>query len=72
MARFQKSRLHVIAAVLVLLGLYALGGLVYAFAVHSRESVEIWAAVAGLAFVAAVVYQRYSATKRRRMVEQDG
>ncbi len=66
MPRFQKTRIHPATAVLILLALYALGGLAYAAWIHSRESVEIWAGVAVLAAIAAFVHQRYVIRKRGR------
>ncbi len=66
MPRFQKTRLHVVSAVLILLGLYALAGLGYALWSHSPESVTIWAVTAIVAFVAAVVFQRVVAARRDR------
>lgn len=66
MPRFQKTRLHPATAVLLLLVVYALGGLAYAAWMHSTESVAIWAIIAGLALVASIAYQRYVAARRRR------
>jgi hypothetical protein len=65
MPRFEKTRLHVVAAVLILLGLYATAGLAYAAWMHSRESVVTWAIVAVLAFGAAFAFQGYVARRRK-------
>ena len=65
MARFEKTRLHVVSAVLILLGLYATGGLFDALWTHSDESVAFWAVVAVLGFVAAAAFQTVMAKKRR-------
>lgn len=66
MARFEKTRLNVISAVLILLGLYALGGLAYAAWIHSADSALIWTVVAAVAFGASFAYQRYVTIKKRR------
>jgi hypothetical protein len=66
MARFEKTRLHVASAVLILLGLYAVAGLCYAAWMRSSESVTVWAIVAVVAFAGATVYQSYVARKRKR------
>lgn len=66
MARFVKTRLHVVSAVLVLLGLYALAGLAYSLWAHSQESVTVWVGVIVFAFVGAYANQAWVAKKRRR------
>ncbi len=66
MARFEKTRLDVVSAVLILLGLYALAGLGYAAWMHSEESVVIWTAIAVVAFVGAFGYQTFAARKKGR------
>jgi len=66
MARFVKTNLHVVSAVLGLLGLYATAGLVYALWKHSEDSVAIWATIAVGAFIAAFAWQSVVAKKRRR------
>jgi hypothetical protein len=66
MPRFEKTRLHVVAAVLILLGLYAIAGLCYAAWMHSPESVTVWAVVAVVAFAGAAAYQSFVARKRKR------
>ena len=65
MARFEKTRVHVATATLGLLGLYAIGGLVYSAWSGSPEALMVWAAIAILAFAAAVVLQRFVERKRR-------
>ena len=65
MARFEKTRLHVVSAVLILLGLYAVGGLAHALWTHSDESVTFWAVVAVFGFLAAAGFQTVMAKKRR-------
>jgi hypothetical protein len=66
MARFVKTKLHVVSAVLALLGLYASAGLVYALWKHSEDSVAIWATIAVAAFIAAYAWQYVVAKRRRR------
>ena len=66
MARFQKTRLHVVSAVLLLLGIYAVAGLAYAVWVHSEDSIVVWLSIAIFAFAAAFVHQAWIAKKRRR------
>ena len=66
MARFEKTRLHVVSAVLILLGLYACAGIGYAAWVHSAQSTMIWAVIAIVSFVAAFANQARIAKKRRR------
>lgn len=67
MLRFEKTALHPVSAVLLLIGLYALAGLAYAAVVHSAHSVAIWTIVAVLAFLASAAYQRYVTKKRSRV-----
>lgn len=67
MAQFEKTRLHVVSAVFILLGLYATAGLVYALWVHSEDSIGFWAVVAALAFVASLAWQVRIAKKRRQV-----
>ena len=66
MARFEKTRIHPVTAVLILLGLYAFAGLAYAAWLRSTESVLTWVVIGGFAFVAAYGYQRYVAARRGR------
>lgn len=66
MDRFEKTSLHPVSAVLLLIGVYALAGLAYAAFVRSTGSMGIWTIVAVLAFVAAAVYQRHVTVKRSR------
>ncbi len=66
MARFVKTRLHVVSAVLILLGLYALAGLAWSLWVHSDAAVTVWIAIAVFAFVGAFANQTWVAKKRRR------
>ena len=68
MPRFRKTTIHWYTAGLLLFGLYALAGLVYAAISHSTESVAIWAAVAIFAFGASFVFQTY--IKRRRGAQE--
>ena len=65
MSRFQKTRLHVVSAVAVLLVLYALAGLAYAAWVHSDESVVAWGVIAVVALLVAVANQWRVNRKRR-------
>ncbi len=57
MPLFQKTRLHVVSAVAILLVLYALAGLGYAAWVRSPESVTTWAVIAVGAALVAVANQ---------------
>jgi hypothetical protein len=66
MPRFQKTRVHWLAAGFFLFGLYALAGLVYAAVAHGQESVITWAIVAVIAFTASFVWQRVIARRRAR------
>ena len=66
MPRFEKTPLHVVSAVLILLGVYSLGGLGYALWVHSRESVVIWVVIGVLAFAGSAIHQRFVSNRRRR------
>ncbi len=66
MARFRKTTLHVVSAVLILLGLYALGGLGYAAWVRNGDSMVFWAIVAAGGFGAAIANQAVQNRKRRR------
>ena len=66
MARFEKTRIHPVTAVLFLLTFYALAGAAYAAWARSTASVTIWLTVAVLATVAALIVQRYVATQRKR------
>ena len=66
MARFEKTRLHWYTAGLLLFGLYALAGLGYAAYVGSTTSVTIWAVLAALAFVGALVFQKTVGSKKKR------
>lgn len=65
MVHFEKTRMHPVSAVLILLGLYALTGVAYAAYMGSADSAVLWAIVATLAFVASAAYQRYVTKKRR-------
>lgn len=66
MPRFEKTRIHWVAAALFLIGLYAVAGLLYAWSAHSADSVTIWAIVAIVAFLSAVVSQRIVVARRAR------
>ena len=66
MARFEKTRLHVVNAVLILLGLYACAGLAYSAWTHSEQSIVVWAVIAIVSFIAAYANQARIAKKRRR------
>ena len=66
MPTFKKTSLHVVSAVLILLGLYATAGLGYAAWVHSDDSVVVWTVIAVSAFIAAFAWQAWIAKKRRR------
>ena len=66
MARFQKTRVHYISAVLFLLALYAVAGLCYALWAHSDESATAWAVIAVGALIASLAHQAWVAKKRRR------
>ena len=66
MARFRKTTLHVVSAVLILLGLYALAGLGYAAWVHNGDSMMFWTLVAAGGFGAAIANQVFQNRKRRR------
>lgn len=64
MVSFEKTRVHVISAVLFLLGLYALAGVAYAAFARSVDATVGWAIVAVLAFIASAAYQRHVKKKR--------
>ncbi len=66
MARFQKTRVHYVSAVLFMLSLYAVAGLGYALWMHSAESVTVWAVIAVGALAASIAHQAWVAKKRRR------
>ena len=66
MARFEKTRLHVVSAVLIMLGLYSAAGLAYAAWTHSAQSITVWAVIAIVSFFAAWANQVRVAKKRRR------
>ena len=55
MARFEKTRIRWFSAVLGLLALYALAGFAYAWHADSGDSMTVWAIIAVLASIAAVV-----------------
>ena len=65
MTRFQKTRLHVVSAVALLLVVYALAGLGYAAYVHSDESVVAWSVIAAAAAFVALANQWRVNRKRR-------
>ncbi len=66
MARFEKTRLHVLSAVLILLGLYATAGLLHALWIRDDTSSVVWLVVALVGYAAAIAFQTYTAKKRRR------
>lgn len=65
MARFVKTQVHVVSAVLFLVALYAMAGLAYSAWTRSADAAVTWAVVAGVALVASFGYQRIVAKKRR-------
>ncbi|MGI9025853.1 MAG: hypothetical protein ACR2GP_09770 [Burkholderiaceae bacterium] len=66
MVSFEKTRIHVVSAVLFLFGLYALAGVAYAALARSADSIMVWAIVAALAFIASAAYQRRAKNRRSR------
>ncbi len=66
MALFVKTRLHVVSAVLILLGLYSIAGLAWSLWMHSEESVIVWVVIVIVAFAGAFANQAWIAKKRRR------
>jgi fatty acid desaturase len=58
MARFEKTRIHWVSAVLGLLALYAFAGFGYAAYAGSGDSIAIWAIVGVVALVASFVTQK--------------
>lgn len=64
MARFVKTRIHVVSAVLFLVFLYALAGIGYSAWTGSSEAAITWAVIAGVALLAALAYQQLVAKKK--------
>ena len=65
MARFEKTRLHVVSAVLLLVGLYALAGLAHAAWIGAGDAMATWAVVAALALLASFAFQQRVGKKKR-------
>lgn len=64
MPRFEKTRIHWIAAVLFLLGIYGLAGLGYAAYADNPQSMTFWGVLAVVAIVAGLVFQRVVVGRR--------
>lgn len=64
MARFVKTQVHVVSAVLFLVALYAIAGLGYSAWIRSTDAAVTWAIVAGVALLASFAYQRIVAKNK--------